>query len=140
LTEESWAVHGGNRPDVSTGAIRTPIVLANSYELPQDPSTLDESDPDVLVYTRESGANQLGLQTKLAALEHGEAAAVFGTGMAALHATFFTLLNPGDHAIVSNVRRGSSTRPRTRSVKTSWSGTSTSHRPRNATAPTVRVP
>jgi cystathionine beta-lyase/cystathionine gamma-synthase len=35
--------------------------------------------------------------------DHGEAAAVFGTGMAALHAAFFTLLNPGDHAIVSNV-------------------------------------
>lgn len=57
----------------------------------------------MLVYTRESGANQLGLQTKLAALEHGEAAAVLATGMAALHGTFFTLLNPGDHAIVSNV-------------------------------------
>lgn len=103
LSEESWAVHGGNRPDDSTGAIRTPIVMANSYRLPPDPATLDETDPDVLVYTRESGANQLTLQTKLAALEHGEAAAVFGTGMAALHAAFFTLLNPGDHVLVSNV-------------------------------------
>ena len=28
---------------------------------------------------------------------------MFGTGMAALHAAFFTILNPGDHAIVSNV-------------------------------------
>jgi cystathionine beta-lyase/cystathionine gamma-synthase len=103
LSEESWAVHGGNRPDATTGAIRTPIVLANSYQLPQDPTMLDESDPDVLVYTRGSGTTRLGLHTHLAALEHGEAAAVFGTGMAALHATFFTLLNPGDHAIVSNV-------------------------------------
>lgn len=103
LDEESWAVHGGNRPDDSTGAIRTPIVMANSYRLPPDPATLDETDPDLLVYTRESGANQLALQTKLAAIEHGDAAAVFGTGMAALHAAFFTLLNPGDHVIVSNV-------------------------------------
>lgn len=103
MSEESWAVHGGNRPDDSTGAIRTPIVMANSYRLPPDPAMLDETDPDVLVYTRESGANQLTLQTKLAALEHGEAAAVFGTGMAALHAAFFTVLNPGDHVIVSNV-------------------------------------
>lgn len=103
MAEESWAVHGGNRPDATTGAIRTPIVMANSYRLPADPTTLDETDPDVLVYTRESGANQLALQTKLAALEHGEAAAVFGTGMAALHAAFFTVLDPGDHVIVSNV-------------------------------------
>jgi methionine-gamma-lyase len=103
LDDASWAVHGGNRADDTTGAIRTPIVMANSYRLPRDPTTLDDSDVDALVYTRESGANQLGLQAKLAHLEHGEAAAVFGTGMAALHATFVTLLNPGDHAIVSNV-------------------------------------
>jgi methionine-gamma-lyase len=106
LGEQSWAVHGGNRPDDTTGAIRTPIVMANSYLLPDDPTSLDDADPDALVYTRESGANQLGLQAKLAAMENGEAAAVFGTGMAALHATFFTLLNPGDHAIVSNVVYG----------------------------------
>src|SRR3954469_9841682 len=99
LTEGSWFVHGGNRADRTTGAVRTPIVMANSYLLPEDPATLDDADPDLLVYTRESGANQLGLQTKLARLEHGEAAAVFGTGMAALHAAFFTLLEPGDHVI-----------------------------------------
>jgi cystathionine beta-lyase/cystathionine gamma-synthase len=103
LDEETWAVHGGNRPDETTGAIRTPIVMANSYRLPNDPTTIDDPEYDGLVYTRESGANQLGLQAKLAQLDHGEDAAVFGTGMAALHAAFFTVLNPGDHAIVSNV-------------------------------------
>ncbi|MEV0158082.1 aminotransferase class I/II-fold pyridoxal phosphate-dependent enzyme [Micromonospora sp. NPDC050686] len=106
LDNDSWAVHGGNRPDTSTGAIRTPIVMANSYQLPPDPTSLNDADPDTLVYTRESGANQLGLQAKLAAMEHGQAAAVFATGMAALHAVFFTLLNPGDHVIVSNVVYG----------------------------------
>ena len=103
VSADTWAVHGGNRPDRTTGAIRTPIVMANSYLLPDDPATLVDDDPDLLVYTRESGANQLGLQDKLARKDHGEAAAVFATGMAALHATFFTVLNPGDHAIVSNV-------------------------------------
>jgi len=103
LADESWAVHGGNRADETTGAIRTPIVMANSYRLPDDPTTADGSNLDALVYTRNSGANQLGLQAKLAMLEHGQAAAVFGTGMAALHAAFFTLLSPGDHVIVSNV-------------------------------------
>src|SRR3954470_10848706 len=103
LDEQSWAVHGGNRPDLTTGAIRTPIVMANSYHLPYDPATLKDDDPDTLVYTREAGANQLGLEAKLAAAEHAEAAAVFATGVAALHATFFTLLTPGDHVIVSDV-------------------------------------
>lgn len=103
LTNDTWAVHGGNRADETTGAIRTPIVMANSYRLPADPTVLAEDDPDLLIYTRESGANQLGLQEKLARAEGGEAAAVFTTGMAALHGAFFTILNPGDHVIVSDV-------------------------------------
>lgn len=103
LTGNTWSVHGGNHSDETTGAIRTPIVMANSYRLPADPSTIDDPDYGGLVYTREHGANQRGLEEKLAKLDHGEAAAVFGTGMAALHAAFFTILNPGDHAVVSNV-------------------------------------
>lgn len=103
LTDDTWAVHGGNQADETTGAIRTPIVMANSYRLPSDPTALPEDDPDLLVYIRESGANQLGLQEKLARAEHGEAAAVFATGMAALHGAFFTILNHGDHVIVSDV-------------------------------------
>lgn len=103
LTGNTWSVHGGNHADETYGAIRTPIVMANSYRLPEDPSEIDDPAYPGLVYTREHGANQRGLEEKLAKLDHGEAAAVFGTGMAALHAAFFTILNPGDHAIVSNV-------------------------------------
>ena len=33
--DASWAVHGGNRPDRTTGAIRTPIITSNSYRLPR---------------------------------------------------------------------------------------------------------
>lgn len=103
LNGDTWAVHGGNHADATTGAIRTPIIMANSYLLPPDPTTIDEPGFEGLVYTREHGANQRGLEEKLAALDHGEAAVVFGTGMAALHAAFFTVLDPGDHVIVSNV-------------------------------------
>lgn len=103
LTGNSWSVHGGNHADETTGALRTPIVMANSYRLPEDPSDIDAPGYQGLVYTREHGANQRGLEEKLAKLDHGEAAAVFGTGMAALHAAFFTILSPGDHAVVSNV-------------------------------------
>jgi cystathionine beta-lyase/cystathionine gamma-synthase len=101
--DTSWAVHGGNRPDRTTGAIRTPIITSNSYRLPRDPDDIDAADPDYLIYGREAGANQVGLQEKLARLERGESAAVFASGMAALHATFFTLLDPGDHVIASDI-------------------------------------
>lgn len=103
LAFDTQAVHAGNTPDATTGAIVTPIVLSNSYQLPDDPSGLDWSDSQRLFYTRNSGHNQLCLERKLAALEGGEAAAVFATGVAALHAIFFTFLKSSDHVVVSDV-------------------------------------
>ncbi|MGI8306050.1 trans-sulfuration enzyme family protein [Saccharopolyspora hattusasensis] len=103
LAFATQAVHGGNTTDSAGGAIRTPIVMANSYLLPDDPSEMDWSDTETLSYTRNSGFNQICLQTKLAALERGEDAAVFATGVAALHAVFFSLLKSGDHVVVGDV-------------------------------------
>ena len=37
----TWAVHGGNRVDAGTGAIRSPLVMANSYLLPEDPASMN---------------------------------------------------------------------------------------------------
>ena len=99
----TWAVHGGNEPDPGTGALRRPLVMANSYLLPADPSGMDWSNPGGLVYTRTTGANQLALETKLAALEGGEAAIAFASGVAALHAVFFSRLRSHDHVVVSDV-------------------------------------
>ncbi len=101
LHELSTAVHAGNRS--VGGAIRTPIVMANAYDLPEDPSTLDWSGTDVPLYTRNSGVNQLGLQAKLAALEHAEDAVALASGVAALHALFLTTLRSGDHVVATDV-------------------------------------
>lgn len=97
------AVHVGNGIDQGSGAIRTPIVLANSYALPEDPSNVSWSGTDVPLYTRNSGANQLALQRKLAALEGGEDAVALASGVAALHAVFFSYLKSGDHIVVADV-------------------------------------
>ena len=102
--DSTWAVHGGNNIDKGTGALRTPLIMANSYLLPEDPSDMDWSSvDDGLVYNRTSGANSVALETKLAAMEGAEAAAVFATGVAALHGIFFSFLKVGDHVVVSNV-------------------------------------
>lgn len=103
LAVTSQAVHAGNHADTGSGAIRTPIVMANAYALPDDPSTIDWSGTDVPLYTRNSGVNQLALQEKLAALEGGEDAVALASGVAALHAVFFTLLRSGDHVVVADV-------------------------------------
>ncbi|MDR3359188.1 MAG: aminotransferase class V-fold PLP-dependent enzyme [Bifidobacteriaceae bacterium] len=97
------AVHAGNQIDRGSGAIRSPIVMANSYALPEDPSEISWSSTDTPLYTRNSGANQLGLERKLAALEGAEAAVALASGVAALHGVFFTFLRTGDHIVVSDV-------------------------------------
>ncbi|SDC73335.1 trans-sulfuration enzyme family protein [Rhodococcus tukisamuensis] len=97
------SVHAGNQIDPGTGAVRTPLVLANSYALPEDPSQMNWSATDVLFYTRNGGVNQVALQRKLAALERAEDAVVLASGVAALHAVFFTFLKTGDHVVVADV-------------------------------------
>ncbi len=102
LGELTSSVHAGNTIDAGSGAIRTPLVLANSYALPDDPSTLNWSGTDVPLYTRNSGVNQLALQQKLAVLERGEDALALASGVAALHAVFFGTLDSGDHAVIAD--------------------------------------
>ncbi len=103
LAFATQSVHLGNAIDPGSGAIRTPLVMANSYALPEDPTGIDWSDTNGLFYTRNTGLNQLRLEEKLAALDHGEAAAVFATGVGALYGLFFTLLQSGDHVVLGDV-------------------------------------
>jgi O-acetylhomoserine (thiol)-lyase len=54
------------------------------------------------VYSRSSSSSAVSLQNILSDLDGGIAATVFATGMAAISATFFSLLRAGDHIIVSH--------------------------------------
>lgn len=101
LRWQSRAIHAGN--DRTSGAIRTPITMANSYELPEDPTTINWSSTDTLLYTRNTGVNQRELQNRLAALEGAEDAVVLASGVAALHGVFFTALSSGDHVICTDI-------------------------------------
>ena len=97
------AVHTGNDVDAETGAIKRPITMANSYELPYDPTDMNWSSADGNLYTRNGGSNQKYLQEKLASLEGGEDCVVLASGVAALSGLFFALLKSGDHVVFSSV-------------------------------------
>ncbi len=97
------AVHTGNDTDGETGAIKRPINMANSYELPYDPTDMNWSDAGGNLYTRNGGSNQKYLQEKVASLEGGEDCIVLASGVSALSGLFFALLNKGDHVIFSSV-------------------------------------
>lgn len=100
---QTRAVHTGNDVDGETGAIKRPITMANSYELPYDPTDMNWSSADGNLYTRNGGSNQKYLQEKLASLEGGEDCIVLSSGVAALSGLFFSLLQSGDHVVFSNV-------------------------------------
>ncbi len=100
---QTRAVHTGNDVDGETGAIKRPITMANSYELPYDPTDMNWSSAGGNLYTRNGGSNQKYLQEKLASLEDGEDCVVLSSGVAALSGLFFSLLQSGDHVVFSNV-------------------------------------
>lgn len=96
-------IHVGNDIDKETGAIRRPITMANSYRLPDDASTLNWSDPNNIIYTRTTSANQLYLQERLTSLEGGEDCVVLATGVAALAGVFFSFIDKNAHVICTDV-------------------------------------
>ena len=97
------AVHGGGRKDDCFGAINEPIYMTSNYRIPTDGTPVDWSGIHSNIYQRNRNPNQMVLQDKLCALTGAEDGAVFASGVAALAAVFTTMLNSGDHAIVSEV-------------------------------------
>ncbi len=79
------------------GAI-SPIYLSTSYAF---------EDVDVKRYPRYFNTpNQEALCKKIAALENGEAALIFGSGMAAISTTLFAFLQKGDHIVLQRTLYG----------------------------------
>lgn len=97
------AIHTGTDYDMETGAVRRPLHMANSYKLPDDLSQVNYSSTDLLMYARNGNPNQHWLEEKVAALHQADDAIVLGSGVAALHALFWTLLKSGDRVVYPKV-------------------------------------
>ena len=97
------AIHTGTDYDAETGAVRRPLHMANSYKLPDNLSQVNYSSADLLMYARNGNANQHWLEEKVAALYGADDAIVLASGVAALHALFWTLLKSGDRVVYPNV-------------------------------------
>ena len=89
------AIHAGQEPDPTTGAVTTPIYQTSTYvqeELGKHKG---------FEYARTQNPTRMALEKCLAVLEKGERGFAFGSGMAAT-STVTQLLRPGDHVIASN--------------------------------------
>lgn len=89
------AIHAGQAPDPTTGAIMTPIYATSTYV---------QKSPGVHLgyeYSRTHNPTRTAYEQCVADLESGEQGFAFASGMAAI-ATILELLQPGDHVVVSD--------------------------------------
>jgi cystathionine gamma-synthase len=108
-SNSTQAVHAGEIRHKPFGAITTPIVQASTYTFRDTAEIMDfmhakeeGNQPLRDEYGRYSNPTQSSAEAKLAALEGGEEALLFGSGMAAITTTLLTLLSAGDHMIMTS--------------------------------------
>ena len=89
---ETKAIHAGQKPDPTTGAIMTPIYASSTY-VQESPGVHKGYD-----YSRTINPTRKALESCIAELENGDNGFAFASGMAAA-ATALELLDSGDHVI-----------------------------------------
>jgi cystathionine gamma-lyase len=86
------AIHAGQEPDPTTGAIMTPIYATSTY-VQQSPGVHKGYD-----YARTQNPTRMAYERCVASLESGTRGFAFASGMAAT-ATVLELLDAGDHVV-----------------------------------------
>ncbi|MFT4197641.1 MAG: cystathionine gamma-synthase [Pseudoxanthomonas sp.] len=117
LALATLAIHGGQAPDPSTGAVMPPIYATSTYaqSAPGEHSGFE--------YSRTQNPTRFAWERAVAAMEGGSRGFAFASGMAAT-ATVLELLDSGDHVIAMDDLYGGSyrlfERVRTRSAGLSF--------------------
>ena len=89
------AVHAGQTPDPSTGAIMTPVYMTSTY-VQESPGVHKGYE-----YSRTHNPTRTALQDNLAALEGGKHGMCFSSGLGATN-TVLEMLSAGDHVVAGN--------------------------------------
>ncbi len=97
------AIHVGQEPDPTSGAVVPPVHLASTYVLP---SATGPADYD---YARTGSPTRHAFEAVQASLDGGERAVAYASGMAATHGVTM-LLKPGDHLVTGTDIYGGSWR------------------------------
>jgi len=92
---DTLAIHAGQHPDPTTGAIMTPVYLTSTYV--QD----GPGGHKGYEYSRTKNPTRVALENCLAALEGAKYGAAFASGCAAAD-MLMHLLDAGDHVVVSD--------------------------------------
>ncbi|WP_192182562.1 trans-sulfuration enzyme family protein [Mesorhizobium amorphae] len=92
---ETKAIHAGRKVDPSTGAITLPFHPSTTFE-----RSADGSFPSGYEYIRDDNPTRHAFETAMAALEGGQAAVAFSSGMAAITAVFEGHASKGNRIVV----------------------------------------
>lgn len=104
----SKSIHAGSKHCLPTGAHVTPIYQTSTFvfEDADQGARRFAGEEEGYIYTRLGNPTIDELETKMAALEGGEAAIATASGMAAISTTFLTLLEKGDHVVATDTLYG----------------------------------
>jgi cystathionine gamma-synthase len=91
---ETLAIHAGQDPDPTTGAVVVPIYQTSTYV------QSEVGRHQGYEYSRSGNPTRTALETCLAALEGGRTGLAFASGLAAEDALLRTLARPGAHVVV----------------------------------------
>lgn len=100
---DTLAIHAGQEPDPTTGAIMTPVYLTSTY-VQKGPG-----EHTGFEYSRSQNPTRFALQDCLAALEGGKYGAAFASGLAAMDCLLHGL-SASDHVVCSDDLYGGSFR------------------------------
>jgi cystathionine gamma-synthase len=92
---ETRAIHAGQEPDPTTGAVVTPLVLSSTFA--QDGVGGLRGGYE---YSRSANPTRKALETCLASLEGGARGLAFASGLAAEDTLLRTTCRPGDHVVI----------------------------------------
>jgi methionine-gamma-lyase len=97
------AVHAGEAPCKVTGAVDTPIYQSTTFAAvdSDEMAALYSGEKPGYMYTRYGNPTVHALEEKIAALEGGEAAQAFATGMAAVSSSILACIKAGDHVVAA---------------------------------------
>ena len=102
---ETLCAHLGEDPSKHQGAVVPPIYQNSLFTFPNTEARMNRQE-GVFDYTRVSNPTTEIVETKIAAMEMGDVARCFGSGMAAISGAILSCVKSGDHVVSLNTAYG----------------------------------
>lgn len=107
---DTASIHAGSEGKNANNALNPPIYQTSTFVFDsiEHVEKVMSFESDDYVYTRGNNPTLRLFENRMAALEEGNGAVAFASGMAAISSVLFSLLKPGDNVIVNKTLYGSS--------------------------------